>query len=902
MIGQTIGHYKLLDKLGEGGMGAVYLAEDLHLDRLAAIKLLPSERVADDERRKRFVREAKAASALNHANIITIYDIATADGISYIAMEYVRGQTLQDLIARTPLTVRDAVHYGAQIAGGRARAHSAGIIHRDLKPANIMVTPAGVVKVLDFGLAKLVDAVSVDDETRPVEGLVTQVGTVIGTAAYMSPEQAEGRPLGPLSDVFSFGCVLFELLTGQRAFRAGSTTATLAAILLKDVTPPRQLNGDIPPALEQLVLRCLQREPSARPQTMDEVRAQLAALTDQSTSVTAATGLKATLAPVRTRRIAAVAVLSLAALGALGLWLTRSAREASPPVSRILTRLTSDAGLSDYPALSPDGTQMVYASDRSDESNLDLWVRSASGGEPMALTTHPADDYEPSFSPDGKTIAFRSERDGGGVYLVAAAGGEARLVAQEGRRPRFSPDGKWIAYWSGGQGGAGIGERIFIVPAHGGAPQPWQPGVSTASYPVWSPDSTHILFLGKEKAASRWPETADWWVAPLKGGRATPTDAIDMLGRTAFLNFVAPELWSPDADAIVYSAKIGDTVNLWSVAISRRTWKVAGPPRQLTSGTGLEVHPSMAAGGRLVFSSLQQNDDVWLLGVAPQSGPPGPLTRVTQNISSDTMPSISGDGSRIAFLSNRLGHYEVWSRDLSTGKETALTRSAGGKMFPVISHDGSNVAFSTENGKDIHIVPTAGGQSKKVCDDCGLPRAWTRDGTRILYQGGEPRRFGLLDVATGARREVLQHPTFGIYSGRLSPDEKWIAFQMRVSSDRTRIFIAPFRTSPPVTDQEWIPVAEGPENDKPRWSAEGDRLYFTSFRDGFRCIWSQRLDPFSARPAGELEAVSHFHQTRRSMMNVPMYYRELAAAPGKLVFELGELIGNIWGVTVDSSR
>ena len=268
MIGKTLGHYQITEKLGEGGMGVVYKARDTHLDRFIAIKTLPPERVADADRKRRFIQEAKAASALNHPSIITIHDIDQADGIDYIAMEYVAGKTLDELIPRKGMRLSLALKYAVQIADALAQAHGAGIIHRDLKPSNVMVDEHGLVKVLDFGLAKLTEAAGPEAETAATR---TGAGTILGTAAYMSPEQAEGKHIDTRSDIFSFGSMLYEMLTGQRAFRGDTRASTIASILREEPRPISQVAEGLPRDAEKIVRRCLRKDPDHRFQAMPDL-------------------------------------------------------------------------------------------------------------------------------------------------------------------------------------------------------------------------------------------------------------------------------------------------------------------------------------------------------------------------------------------------------------------------------------------------------------------------------------------------------------------------------------------------------------------------------------------------------------------------------------------------------
>jgi len=271
MIGRTIAHYQILEKLGEGGMGVVYQARDTHLDRLVAIKFLPHDRTADAERKRRFVQEAKSASALNHPHIITVHDVASDDGVDFIVMECVAGKTLKEAIGWKGLKLNDVLTYGAQIADALAAAHAAGIVHRDLKPGNVMVTDRGLVKVLDFGLAKLTEIAADEDAVTVSVMPKTEEGLVVGTAAYMSPEQAEGKRVDARSDIFSFGAVLYEMVTGRRAFSEESKVATLSAILHKE-PPPLE---NVPPELDKIIRRCLRKDAGRRIQHMVDVKLAL---------------------------------------------------------------------------------------------------------------------------------------------------------------------------------------------------------------------------------------------------------------------------------------------------------------------------------------------------------------------------------------------------------------------------------------------------------------------------------------------------------------------------------------------------------------------------------------------------------------------------------------------------
>jgi len=330
VIGQTLAHYEIIDKLGEGGMGVVYKARDTHLDRFVAIKVLPAEKVSNPERKRRFVQEAKSASALNHPNIVHIYDIDQQDGMDYIAMEYVAGKTLDLLIPRHGLRVNEVLKYAVQMADALARAHGAGIIHRDLKPGNIMISDEGAAKVLDFGLAKLADSSSKtgDDATRTLRPQ-TEEGVIVGTASYMSPEQAEGKQVDARSDIFSFGAVLYEMVTGQRAFQGDSSMSTIAAILNKEPKAAGEIVPSTPHDLVKIINRCLRKDPEKRFQGMADLKVALAELKEESDSgKLAAPSVVAVTNQRRLLWISAAAVLVVAVASA---WFLR--REAPPPAA-----------------------------------------------------------------------------------------------------------------------------------------------------------------------------------------------------------------------------------------------------------------------------------------------------------------------------------------------------------------------------------------------------------------------------------------------------------------------------------------------------------------------------------------------------------------------------------------
>ena len=444
MIGRVISHYEILAKLGEGGMGVLYKARDSRLDRLVALKILRPDKVKDPERRRRFVLEARAASALNHPHIVTVYDIGETDGVHFIAMEHVEGTTLADRIGRRGLPLPDALRHAAQIADALAQAHAKGIVHRDLKPANVMVTASGSTKVLDFGLAKLVETDVSEGETTEFNP-ITEDGMIVGTAAYMSPEQAQGRRVDARSDIFSFGSVLYEMVTGRRAFSRESTVSTLAAILKEEPRPPSDLVPAVPRELERLIQHCLRKDPACRFQHMDDVRTLLEQLREDSESGKLPV---AALTQLRPFYWLAGAGLALAALMVVvGIWSWRRPTAPATEAPSVATPFTASPGFEVQPTFSPDGNEIAFAWNGEKQDNYDIYRKLIGPGEALRLTRDPAWDYSPAWSPDGRLIAFLRQPDQGppGLYLIPALGGAERRLADIAAIPGWNTGIAWTA-------------------------------------------------------------------------------------------------------------------------------------------------------------------------------------------------------------------------------------------------------------------------------------------------------------------------------------------------------------------------------------------------------------------------------------------------------------------------
>jgi Tol biopolymer transport system component len=604
-------------------------------------------------------------------------------------------------------------------------------------------------------------------------------------------------------------------------------------------------------------------------------------------------------APQRHRILWLPVLAAILGLVGIGLWL------APPKESKgelVLTRLTWDSGLTTNPELSRDGRLLTYASDRSGEGNLDIWVRQVAGGEPLRLTSHPADDRQPAFSPDGTLVAFRSERDGGGVYLISALGGREKRIADRGRSPRFSADGKWIAYWTGSASSRGLafpGEgQIFIVPADGGTPRPIVPEFASASYPVWLPDGNHLLFLGYPASQVKARVDFDWWVAPLDGTPAVHTGAAEILKQSglAFLPLEgSPGGWTPQQDdQILFSAALGDSHNLWSVRLSSNDWRIDGSPRRITSGPGREGQPA-AAGKRIAFANIQWTADIWELPVHAAATPQ--LRSLTRDAAPNFHPSISHDGHKVAFTSLRTKKRSVWIKETATGRETGISAPGAEADFPVISSDGSKIVYRTSQEKtsSIHLISTTGGAVEKSCPGCGIPTSLSPDARRVLYSVSGSSSVFVWDVVMGEKSEWLRHPTYGLFRAQFSPNGRWVAVSARTGLCCRQVLVAPFRNPPP-PPEEWISLGEPSGwDDLPRWSPDGSILYFVSDRDGFRCLWAQRLNPASAHLAGSAFPVYHFHSASRSPLNlVARDEFDFSVAQDRVVLSLAEITGNLW--------
>ena len=518
-VGQLISRYRLSEKLGEGGMGAVYLAEDTQLGRPVALKFISEALLKDGNSRNRLVREAKAAAAIDHPNVASVYEIDELEGQPFIAMPYVKGKSLEDRIAEGQLEIRDALNIACQLADGLEAAHRQGITHRDLKPANVILEESGRVRIIDFGLAQLSDV-----------STLTQASSLLGTAYYVSPEQMNGEVVDQRTDIWSLGVILYELTTGRKPFQAEHREAVYYALAHKTPEPMSRWRAGIPAELERIVFKCLEKRPAHRYpdaaalkvdlmatpsdlQIQDRPALEANALRTESSRLLQSLPDSGPVSPLslpeaaqetksltkRSRRwvVFAAAVVLVIGAATVGLmWLVGKKDAVRPPPE--VKRLTFDSGLALHPAVSPDGKYLAFASDRAGEGNLDIWVQALPGGEPVRLTKDAADEDFPSFSPDGTKIAFQSERDGRGIYSIPVLGGEPRLLAQTGNRPRYSPDGQRLSFTllDTGHGQRALTTAAFLMPAEGGERTEFRTGFLSSSDPVWSPDASQLLYAG----------------------------------------------------------------------------------------------------------------------------------------------------------------------------------------------------------------------------------------------------------------------------------------------------------------------------------------------------------------------------------------------------------------------
>jgi serine/threonine protein kinase/Tol biopolymer transport system component len=895
-------------------MGVVYRAADTHLNRSVAVKVLHADAIRSAEKKWRFAQEAKAASALNHPNIVHVYDVDAQDGVDYIAMEFVAGRTLGQCIERKGLSLRDALKFAVQIADALSAAHAAGIVHRDLKPANVIVTDHGLVKLLDFGLAKLADP-SERDPNAPTatirldETPRTEEGTIVGTVAYMSPEQAEARKVDARTDIFSFGSLLYEIVTGRRAFQGATRMATLSAILEREPQAVSAIAPHIPAELERIIGRCLRKNIERRFQNMADVKVALLELQEESESGKLARPRVEQPKRARTWALASTGVLVAVTAAAIAWKLARNPQSTGSE-AMVLTQLTADAGLTIDPAISPDGKLVAYASDRSGEGNLEIWVQQVNGRQASRLTQHSADDHEPAFSPDGAQIAFRSERDGGGIYVVSTFGGDARLVAPSGRRPRFSPDGSRIAYWVGNIGGdpsvPGT-SKMFVIETSTAAPAstPQQIAADFAAvrYPVWSPDGKALLFWGIRTSKEGIVADGDWWVAPLDGGPPVQTGADAVLNKAGLQRppgwyMIAPTDYV--GDRVLFSALLGDSTNLWELTLAPGRFTVTRAPRRFTAGSGLETQPSAAAGGIVVFASLLDRLDAWALPVDTDNAKiRGEMVRLTHSADAIRSPRISDDGKLLAYVMGRAMRSEVRLRDLVGSRDILLGGTMRDGLGPAIAPDGSKVVYPVKEGpvESVYAVSASGGVPQRLCTDCRSADGFSPDGKKMIFWAGAPgpASVGVLDLASGQKQIILKRPGYAVYRPRFSRDGHWLTFHARNRPGRSAIFVAPFRGRELIPEQDWIAVTDGESYDiGPFWSPNGAVLYFISERDGFRCLWAQRLDPATKHPAGAPFAMRHFHAATQSMMHLTTNWLGLSVTTDKLVFNVGDITGNVW--------
>jgi eukaryotic-like serine/threonine-protein kinase len=765
--GTRLGPYEIASLVGAGGMGEVYRARDLRLQRDVAVKTLSPTLALGEEGRARFEQEAQAAARLAHPNILSVFDVGVHEGTPYIITELLEGRGLRDVLTAGAVPIHRAVQYAMQIADGLAAAHERGIVHRDLKPENLFVTADGRVKVLDFGIAKLTDMSDRDGSAST--RFATDVGVVVGTVGYMSPEQVRGESIDHRSDLFSLGAVLYEMLTGRPAFSGATAAETMAAVLRDEPTDP--LPDREAGALIDLVWHCLEKRPADRFQTARDLSFALRAFPTSRTEA----GAGPRPGDRSPRRVVAPVAWAVGGAGLIALASVGIMRWSSDPVVTRLsevTQVTYDSGVESFPSLSSDGSWVVYAG--SSAGNADVYLRNLGGRSAVNLTaTSPADDGQPVLSPDEQQIAFRSERDGGGIFVMGRMGESPRRLTRTGFNPDWSPDGQQIVFASEGvearpDNRSRDESRLSLVNVLSGTVRTLVTG--DAVQPVWSPAGKRIAYWGLRNRNQR-----DLWTV-----RADGTDPVPVTNDHAV---DWSPTWSPDGRWLYFSSDRGGSMNLWRIRIDEETGLTGGTPEPVMLPALWVAHPRLSSDGRrLAFSSY---------------------------VRSGNLRRMRFDPAREVFV----GVVET----LTSGSQffTTARPSPDGQLlaFPNVSSTGQNIFISTNDGKDIRQVTF--GRSRDATPN------WSPDGARLAFHSsrdGGLYRIWVVNADGSELRPLTEGTERGWSMGAWSPDGNRIVAYEPITYDA---FVIDARPSLSRSSLERLPRWDGGEFMPQAWSPDG---------------------------------------------------------------------------------